>query len=375
MRALILPDRAFLRREQSLLARLEVGLADEGIRVLHAVPVGWRAGSDLIGLYSTVVPYADTGFPFTHGLRAARLVNDATAAAPSESGAPAFDLVHAFGEGSWRIATETAAVAGAVLIMEGWKPAAAGAAARAVRRLGAGRVVLALSDGALATTGRSAAGGATIMESLWGVHLPPLASRQSKAEGVSSVFVAATGSQPRAIEAVLAGIARCGRPLADLMIFIDSDAAHRSGAWAAARRLGLQGSLSVIADLESRRDLILQGDLLVLPESAGEQRTLTLEAMASGMVVVAAKDPANSAVIDGRTCLCPPAANADGWTAVLREALSGSERVEPLRGWARAWVQEHRLASSHVAAVLKMYQAVGRPSRPVVGSAGGGGTP
>ncbi len=38
MRILIIADESFASRERAMLSRLEVGLADEGVRVVHVIP-------------------------------------------------------------------------------------------------------------------------------------------------------------------------------------------------------------------------------------------------------------------------------------------------------------------------------------------------
>lgn len=72
MRAVLVLDSLFATRERELISRLEIGLADEGVRVAHAVP--W---TDLIGqqagLYSVSVGYVPTGLPFTLPQRARML--------------------------------------------------------------------------------------------------------------------------------------------------------------------------------------------------------------------------------------------------------------------------------------------------------------
>ena len=57
MRALILADRSFAARERDLLTRVQVGLIDEGIRVVEALPAD-LADPDANPLIPTI-PYSD----------------------------------------------------------------------------------------------------------------------------------------------------------------------------------------------------------------------------------------------------------------------------------------------------------------------------
>src|SRR5258705_7504763 len=100
MRVVILTDAGFARREHSLVSRLEIGLADGGVRVIHALPAsaadpapsaaadlfparahepgveqgGAGGGTEQVavagGLYCTSVSYQDVGFAFSLGSRA-----------------------------------------------------------------------------------------------------------------------------------------------------------------------------------------------------------------------------------------------------------------------------------------------------------------
>jgi len=76
MRVLLLTDELFASREQSLLARLEVGFADEGVRVAHAIPdtaigrVGQLAGA----VFAKQIVYEPGRFILARALRRRKLV-------------------------------------------------------------------------------------------------------------------------------------------------------------------------------------------------------------------------------------------------------------------------------------------------------------
>ena len=59
LRVLMMADRSFARREHAMLRRLEVGLIDEGVRVLRATPAG-SPEEPTTGLAGTV-SYDDRG--------------------------------------------------------------------------------------------------------------------------------------------------------------------------------------------------------------------------------------------------------------------------------------------------------------------------
>ena len=100
-------------------------------------------------------------------------------------------------------------------------------------------------------------------------------------------------------------------------LFVDAEAAHRTGIWPVARGLGVLDRLSLIDEMEGRRELVLRGDVLVQSDARGEQRSLVLDAMASGMIVLAAEDPMVSYLVNGRTARTVSGTRSDEWAAAL----------------------------------------------------------
>ena len=153
------------------------------------------------------------------------------------------------------------------------------------------------------------------------------------------------------------GVASAIEANPEVMVFIDSEAAVRAGLWERAQRLGVRENISLIDAMEDRRDLVLRGDIIVYPEARGEHRTIILDAMASGMGVIATEDPFVSSLIDGRTArLLPQGATAAQWGETLASLLHDPERTRALGASARAYVREKHRVSSHVAAVLDVYE-------------------
>src|SRR5262245_54203201 len=115
MRILIIADESFAARERAMLSRLEVGLADESVRVIHAVPrraAHWYHGE----VYSQAVTYQDRGLAISRGWRAQQIVHELEGLVDGE--ATAVNVVHAFGLGCWPIAVELARLLGAGLAIE-----------------------------------------------------------------------------------------------------------------------------------------------------------------------------------------------------------------------------------------------------------------
>ncbi len=377
MHALIIADSSFASRERAMLSRLEVGLADEGVRATHAVPasmpspVGGSNSSDSIGIQSTVVTYRDGGLPFTLRTRAAEL---ATAIETRFEEPTPIDIVHAFGAPCWPLAVELARRTGAGLLLELWRPdlvaPAAGLLTACARPRSGGPVTpeFMVSEGAVATALHALAPRAKVYSAPWGVHAPihprpPYAARSPEAQQQPlAIAIMCDTGDPRYVGPALAGIVEAAARTDFLLFAAIDEATHAREAvlWGAARKLNLLDRFSLDPDMESRREPILDMDVLILPEPGGRQRTLTLEAMGAGMLVLATADPNQSSLVDGTTARLVPPFNAAAWAEAIRSNVLNSAAATDLSRAAHEYVRSNRTASTHVADVLRAYEQAAR---------------
>ena len=355
MRVLILADEFFASRERGLLSRLEVGLADEGVRVIHAVPEGFSAEAPE-GVFSRVLTYSSKTLLLTRPLAVRKLVR--ALAEIDETEQPAgIDVVHVFGGSVWGLGTDLAIEIGAGLALEVWRVGLV-ERARGVKLEDGDVPLLVAPDPAIERAlaqAPAAASAPTCRLAAWGVLTPSTAREILQPGKAPSVMVIGSGRDHQAFRSAVEGIASVARDNPDLRIFCDALAARRSDVWTLARKLGILHNLSLIDELEGRRDLLLHGDVLVLPEARGEQRSILLEAMAAGMVVIAAADPMVSVLQDGVTARLVPKGPGQ-WGAVLRDVVTNPERARGLARSAREFVKTHRRASDHVRSVMNAYE-------------------
>jgi hypothetical protein len=380
MRVLVLVDRGFSRRERALLSRLEIGLADEGVRVVHAVPIS-ELSPDVGGVYSTVVGYQDTGLPLTRSLRASRLWGAIRRALEDDASGPSIDVVHCFGAGSWALALELGRLTGAKVLLEVWRTSQVSTAG-ALAQPREGRVTPAFcaADPALAAALRKRNARAEVRTAPWGVHTPSIgrfalpgqdivrggeggsAGGMDDRAGPPAVAAAVLcdGHDSPALAAAMEGLARACRRFPQLMIFASAEDGRESALWRHGRRLDLLDRISLVPDMELRREPVLHMDLFVLPEASGQQRTLTLDAMAGGMVVLAAGDPMVEPLIDGRTAKLVRTASAPEWEQAVAWALTSPAQARTLTESAREYTRTQRTAAAHVSAVLGAYESLAK---------------
>jgi glycosyltransferase involved in cell wall biosynthesis len=357
MRSLILADEFFASRERGLLTRLEVGLADEGVRVIHAVPEGTKAESPE-GVFSRVLTYSPKTLILTRPLAVRKLVR-AIAEMDGTEEPGDIDIIHVFGGSIWGLGADLAVEVGAALALEVWR---AGLVERAREtRVGDDDLPLLIApdpaiERALTQGLAPTATTPPVRLAAWGVLTPAQARHVLQPDRALSVMLVGSGRSEKAFTAALEGLATVARNHTDLLIFCDALAARRTDLWPLARKLGLLHNLSLIEELEGRRDLLLYGDLLVQPEAHGEQRSVLLEAMAAGMIVVAGADPMVSSLQDGITARLVGKPTKDAWAAVLNDVVGNVDKSRQLANSAREFVRTQRRASDHVRAVLAAYE-------------------
>jgi glycosyltransferase involved in cell wall biosynthesis len=374
MRALIIADEVFALRERTLLMRIEVGLADEGIRVVHAIPdvAAKRSGDSASAVFSSLVTYETSGFLFASALRLRRLVTAIDALPRADDESEDFDIVHAFGGSTWDMAFELAAIYHATPLLEVWR---GGLVSRALTianltnraKLGLDPVLIA-PDVAIERALKAGTGttGPAVRLTPWGVHAQLTPRKVLPSGRAPCVMMVGNGRDARATRAAFEGLAMAMRDHADLLAFMDAQAARNSSVWSLARKFGVLERLSLIEDLESRRDLLVQGDIVLHPDSRGEHRTILLDAMGSRMAVVAAVDPMVSVLVDGKTALLVPSNGAGsgptGWREALHRLLTNPEAAQQIADQAHDFIRDHRRASDHVKALITSYEWATRSS-------------
>lgn len=375
MRVLFLADRSFAEREHAMLRRLEVGLTAEGVQVARAVPTGSPAEATT-GL-SASLSYPDDRWrvgALSPALSLAQQLVQASSDAGGSggsgggggsggsAGAPAVDIVHVWGEGAWWLGTRLAVELGADLAIEASTRSAALHARELERAVASARgeapkVLWLTPDEASLGVLLDAQPRSRARCGHWGVHVPPGRGPEPGPAGRPLSFVvlapARTGGAVVPVLEALAGAASDG--MAPL-VFLDARAAEAHPAvWRRARALGLLSSLSVIDHIESRRQLVLEADALLLPDASGEHRSLVLEAMAAGMVVVGPRDPFVGALSLSQAALPVEPPTRQGWDIAVRTLLVDAPRRATLGAAARRWVEVHALAHRQVEALLSAY--------------------
>ncbi len=360
MHALILTDASFATRERALLSRLEVGLADEGVRIIHAIPRSAAAdesGQPAGELFVQRVLYEDRGPGLLRRMRDRRLAESLDALREPQDERP-IDIVHVFGEGAWATGADMAGRFQIPLAVEVWSSAALERVPH-LRIPGPDRppLVYFAPDRPVERRLRDVLEGAPVASlryTPWGVHTPAEPHDLLAQGRAPSAMIVGSGLQPSHYAALLSALA--GGPQAELMVFADAGAIARAGAWSMVSRLGLTDRFTLTPDAEVRRDLTLRCDALLVPDVLGEHRSIALDAMAAGIAVIAAADPMVGWLIDGVTARLVEPTSAEAWGAALSSVLADRQAAARLASSAREHVRLQQRASAHVASVVDAYE-------------------
>jgi len=355
--AMIIADEDAASRERDMLARLQVGLAADGVRIIHAVP---QTLPELVDerVFSAAVPYEPRGPLPPAGVRARDLLDRALRLTRENR----LDVIHVFGRGAWRVAAEAAAMARTPVVVEVFSQALADALLGG-RDGGLGRAptLVALAPG-VGLERRCAAGmgAGSVRLVRWGVHHEPQPHPGRLAGGDRPAFLlAGPGDDAGAWRGLLGALSRV-RVGADAppLVFVDAEAASRCGLGQTVRELGVVEHVGLVPCLEGRREPVLHVDALVLPDAAHEHRSLTLDALARGVLVAAMRDPIIDELGEGYgVCQLDrdkPSGWADTLDALVRDPTDARERRELA---ARATGESHT-GSGQVAKVGELYESL-----------------
>ena len=172
-----------------------------------------------------------------------------------------------------------------------------------------------------------------------------------------SATVLAAGHDPGAVSDALEGLALASRKHEDLMVFLDAGAvSHSHAVWSRLRALGALERVSLLPQLEARRDPALAADLFIRPESPGEHRSVLLDALAAGMCVVTTEDPVVEALQHDQTCLTCTDPSALGWESAVLQALDEPQRARSLGARAQQWIAHHQPVSGQASALIDAYE-------------------
>jgi glycosyltransferase involved in cell wall biosynthesis len=350
MHIALIADEERLESEHAMLNRLSIGLIDEGAQLTRFVPDRMAdegaEGDELFVALAQRVTVPVRIMPWMRRSRAQRLAEQVQRAVP--------DLLYAVGSASWRIAMDLADVLRRPVVLDVWSMAQA-------RRAGTARIAQRLAGlfaptEPLAESLRQRVDPAMVAVVPYGVPIPAQtrAILPDDAEAVS-VAVLGSGRDVPAYRAALEGLAAAVRELPQLMAFLELRGGNDHEVWRIVRKLNLLPHVSAITSAAKHRPLLTRCDLLMLPERLGEFRSLTLEAMAAGMPVIASADPVREMLRHEETAIIARGGAAE-WAGALSLVGRDRAKLRAIGQAGRTLVSEHYRSSNQSRRLLEAFE-------------------
>ncbi len=351
MRALIIVDRLFAQHERAMIERTAIGLLDEDVETRLVIPDLGEFETTRLGVLIPQIKYKDRGLSFTLKIRVMNIVRALDAGRGTDH---QWDIIHAFGGQSWSLAYELARALDSALVLELWRAGLITRAAGFARNCEVPYLFTA-PDHSIERAASSAGVRLPIHVAPWGVPVPqkPRAILED-GKSVSIVFHSSGRNRAECVTAfdgVLDAIGDRG----DIHLFVNLQAIERAGLWARAKKANMLGALTIIDRIEDQRELALNADLLVYPDTVHEHRSFLLEAMANGLCVVAATAGQCSTLIDDETASIVHKLNQTQWRDKVQSLIMDPANARRIGMNAWTHIRDQRKVSTHIGATTDAY--------------------
>lgn len=353
MHVALIIDNERLEREGAMLHRLTTGLAKRDVEITGVLPE----------LLPEEQPHADRGVIeastiLTTRMRVPLWMRRARAhklAAELDRSTP--DLLHAIGERSWTVGLEVARALDVPVTLDVWS---AELVQRAPQTGAASRVAgFTCPTEPIADALRRQVPSDLVSLVPLGVEVPPQARAMLEHPDDSmALAIIGSGHDTAAHKAMLTGLSRLTKELPQIQACVELRGPHEHEIWRHARRLDLLGHISAIFDAAWHRQLMTGCDVLVVPERFGQMRSLILQAMATGMPVVASDDPYLDMLIPDETAVIVGQPDPDEWAAQLRLVLTDGRLRGRLCRSARSWVGRRHPAEGQIDKLATVFEQV-----------------
>jgi glycosyltransferase involved in cell wall biosynthesis len=346
-------DEERLRQEHTMLNRLSIGLIDQGVQITRIVPdvieveAVWRS-EQRIALASRIeVPMRV--MPWMKRSRAVRI------AAQLERMPP--DVLYAIGQGAWPIALDAAKVMSRPVALGVWRASLIRKAARLQSNPHVAAYIAPTEP--IANELKRIVDPDLVSLVPMGVAVP---SRPNHifADSPNSIGISVIGSgrDVPAYEALLGGMSRVIKDYPAVQIILELRGPHHHDIWRIAKRLELLGAVSGIEDAAQHRTLLTCCDLMLVPERYGELTSVLLDAMASGIPIVAQDDPYLRMLVDGETALMVSPCDAQTWAERVTALLSDPQRAKAIGLAGREFIRQQHASTIQIMRLTETLEQV-----------------
>jgi len=340
-----------LMHERTMLNRLTVGLIDEGLQITRIVPVEQELAHDSSEQRIALARRIETNLrvkPWLRRARTNRVLDDMQRSKP--------DMFYAIGRDAWPLGCDLMRVTEKPLALNVWSADLVHKAPQG--RFGTRPAAYIAPTAPIVEALGKRFDPAVVSHVPMGVPVPenPHAVLDHIDDMVSLAIIGSGRDMP-AYRAFISGLSRVTHEVPQVQAFLELRGPHGHDIWQHARRLDLLSHISTIRDAAQFRSLLTQCDMLIVPERYGEMCSITLEAMAYGMPVLASEDPALDFLVDKQTAVRVNAEDPDAWANALQRLINQPAEAGRLGERARAYVAEHHRSSIQVTRLAETFES------------------
>ena len=345
MHVALLANTAWLDEELATLHHIVVGLLDESVRVVQALPQG-RAEGEIVS-FGTRLSWRER-----RGHRRNRRALGRLAEPLREEGV---DLIHALDGRLWRAALDLADQLNVPALLSANSGMDIDLAARCAGRLVPGQhAFLCATEPLTQLVSQAIDSAVSVRHVPLGVHLGKLVERAD--DETPCVVISGNGSYDEHVGRLLEGAKQAIELQPDLQLFFDGQRQDPHKLWRAINQLGLLANATLIPRRLGHREVLLRAGALVHPQPLGRARSLTLRAMGHAVPVLACVDPLLDYMIDGQTARVLHDPTPEAWAKALVGFATKPALWRSLGASAKEWVGEHRLASTQLELLMRTYR-------------------
>jgi len=356
MQVALITDRIWLDEELGQFKHLIVGMLDENVRVVQVVPQG--LDDEYLSAFGKKLRFKDISWPqarrwFLRQLACKLEVENV-------------DVLHVLDSRSWRGAVDLANKMQLPIVLNLANGSDLDRAAKLHKLMDPQRIAWLAATEPLARGLRDELGTDAFIQTVrMGVHLPEIPYfKANEGPHTPCLVVTGNGTFDQAYDKLLLGLADVIAEHRQLQVFLDGRGKDQHKLWRAARKRGLLSNISFVPHRVGHRDLMLHADMLLQPQARGDARSLTLQAMAQGIPIVAQIDPWLDYLVDAQTARLLDEPNADRWSSVLCELLADQEQMAYLSRRGREWIDEYHIPAKQVQQILGVYRKLAGESIP-----------
>ena len=340
--AMIIDDER-LEQEQSMLARLCIGLLAEGMLVTRIVSD--RPKPESIGISEqrlALAPRISTTMhvlPWMRRPRTLRVMEQLDRSIP--------DVLYAVGEGAWGLGIDLGIEIERPVVIDVSSTAQVETAPKPDRAPPVAGYVA--SSHALARMLGERVEKELVSAVPIGVSIPPQPRKcEIDPDRPLALGIIGKARDVRAYAVLLEAIALTTQRGIELEVILELSGPREHEIWKHAERLDIIRCVSAIGEASLYRTLMTRCDALLLPERTGQPRSIMLEAMVLGIPVIALADPAVDMLVNGETADLVGSMRKDDWAGLLARLVDDPEHSRAIGQGARSFISAHHKSSDQV---------------------------